>query len=119
MELVVRAKLIELEKEMEVGDGSRPALFDNQANLRAALLQPWIYDKFQFPGGKKDARDPTLMHRGWLVRQHSASRERLLHASIPVDPEMLDGVRVTYSLALSATMIYADRCDGSFEIIQP
>ena len=38
------------------------------------------------PGGKKDTWDQTLMHRGWLVRQHSASRKRLLRASIPVAP---------------------------------
>ena len=74
----------------------------------------------ELPGGKKDTRDQTLMRRGWLVRQHSASRKRLLHASIPVDPEMLDGARVTlYMLQSGARMIYEDRCDGSFEMIQP
>lgn len=54
------------------------------------------------------------------MRHHSASRKRLLHASIPVGPEMLDGARVTLCmLQFGARMIYEDRCDGSFEVIQP
>lgn len=64
-DLVVRGKLMEVEKEMEVPRG-RPALFDNQANLclMSCCSRGSMTNSKELPGGKKDTRDQTLMHRG-------------------------------------------------------
>lgn len=70
-ELMVKGKPVEFGKEMEVLH-ARPALLDKKANLRLlSCCAPGSMTTVpNVPAGKKDAWDQTLMHRGWLERQH-------------------------------------------------
>ena len=60
---------------------------------------PWMMSMFMHPpAARKDQWLVTMVEEGWLIRAHGGGRVRRfhpLHKNVPIDPQNLDGTRVS------------------------